>query len=198
MGKHFAFDMQKAIQTAWDMLWAANLKRRKENAQYKKKTGKRSFDEATTYYLCAADIVRTVRGFAQQTLDGKPWSLDGYAYTVRVSGNLQGQVRDWLLHGNRGRIVGHNFGRGHISGMRFRPVGEPMAEAELETIVRKEKQRDKPRLRHYGRRPLCTTKQRSPFSRPSRDVWSTLDKDEVTCPRCQKLLPTVGRPSDDY
>lgn len=190
MKKRFAFDMQSAIQTAWDMLWAANLERRKENDDYTKKTGKKSFDEAGTYYICSADIERTVRGFAQQSFEGHPWTLGGYAYNVRMQGNLQRTVRDWLLHGNRGKIVGHNFGKGHISGMRFRPVGEPMAEAELQTIKRNEDRRLKPRPRHYGKsKPICTAnRRRSMFSRPSRNIWTTNNKSDVTCPRCLNLL----------
>lgn len=188
MGKHFAFDMHLAIKTAWDMLWAANLVRRKENDAYKKKYGKRSYDDASTYYLCAADLVRTVRGFAQQTADGKPWSLDGYPYNVRLRGDVQRAVRDWLMYGNGGKIVGHNFGRGHISGMRFRPAGAPMAEAEVETMNSKLRSRGKEKPRHYGHRPLCTKNRRSPFSRPGRTIWSTTNKDNVTCPRCLKLM----------
>jgi len=139
MTKRFSFDIKAAIPVAWDVIWASRLKQRKDDLAYEKKYGKKAFNWATSYYVCAADVERMVRDFAQDTADGKPWRTTntgyGDGYGLRMPGNLNSMVRGWLLRGNGGQIVGHNFGRGHISGMRFRPVGEPMAEVEKVTSV---------------------------------------------------------------
>jgi hypothetical protein len=136
-----------------------------------------------------------VREFARQILDGKePGSTEGYylgSAGVRVSGNLNNAVRDWLLHNSE--IVRHNFGKGHISGMRFRPVGQPLSPAEQKTIVAKEEDRRNSRTppRHYSEHygsPLCTRKRRNPFSCSRSHARTTPKRDEVTCKACLNLL----------
>ena len=123
---------------------------------------------------------------------------------------LQHEVRDYLLH-NRG-ITGHNFSRGHISGMRFRPRGEPLSPAEQKTFkAQQEKEEKRARgeptyTRHassgqYGL-ALCVKAQRdkkiaaakaagrsAPWfgSNHRSRVWTTDKLEEVTCPRCRNL-----------
>jgi hypothetical protein len=189
MGKRFAFDLAKAIPAAWALCWADNLKTRAKGGTYR---------PSTTFYLTASDIENQVRLFAEETAAGEAWGTRGrawgrgYGFTVRVSGDLKRTVRDWLLNGARnGRLESHNFGRGHISGMRFRPAGEPISDAEQTTIKVKKARADKPLTKHfskrYGHPPLCTAARRSPFARPSR-AWTTTQQAEVTCPRCLNLL----------
>lgn len=201
--KKFHFDVRAAIPLAWNFLWAKNLETRKKDEADFARTGHKAYRDGSTYYLCAADIENQIRAWAEDTAAGKPWRKErvygGYGFQVRLSGDLQGMVRDFLLRGNGGKIVGHNFGRGHISGMRFRPVGEPLSEAEKNTLDKKQKQRDNPRpttwhySERYGSRPECVRQaaiakgQRIYGFRPSKAL-TTRDLEEVTCPRCKNLI----------
>jgi hypothetical protein len=196
MRKSQPFDLAKAIPQAWAFLWADNLRQRAED---EKKS--HVYRPGNTYFLTASDVENQVRQFAQDQHNGKKWGDGGRAYGraytfVRITGagNLQALVRSWLLREVRmGRLSSHNFGRGHISGMRFRPYGEPLAESEVKTIKVKEARADKPRIQHstrrYGGRPLCMEAQMKGKGmgwRPSK-AWTTTQWDKVTCPRCLKL-----------
>lgn len=188
--KAIQFDTRKAIQAAWDMIWVHKLAQRAKDEKEFKKTGHERYRTGDTYYTTAADVENQVRRFASEQLRGEPWGASGLAFGrdyagVRMSGRLQGAVRDFLLHNSK--ITGHNFGRGHISGMRFRPVGQPLAPAEQKTIAKKEERRANPRpkLYHLSRhgRPLCVNRKTHGW-RPSK-AWMTHDKNHVTCPRCR-------------
>lgn len=202
--KRFAFDMNKALQYAWDVRWTGNIARRQRDLEYEKKTGKKSYGWAQSYYLTASDIERTVRDLAEFTQRGEPWPTDpeklgyGYGNGIRFPSNLQNVVRNWLFS-NR-KLTHHNFGRGHISGARFRPVGEPLAEAELATMVNKQRKRD-PNYKapvHFRCdspwRSLCTHKRmegkrRSFFGGRGRSqAWCNEDKEKVTCKQCLNIL----------
>jgi hypothetical protein len=190
------------FQIAWDMQWAATVKSRGKD--YRGSHG---------HYLTASDIENQVRLIGIEVLEGKPAGTgalafgrertygvkDGKSFRVRFSGNLQGVTRRWLFDQVRaGKLADHNFGRGHISGARFRPAGEDISETEKKTIKAKEARKDRPRVRHYregsyGSRPLCVIKAREAKGRrmwgfrPSQ-AWSTNNKADVTCVRCLNLL----------
>lgn len=191
MSKRFAFDTPKAIATAWDVLWSDNLKRRAKDANTRWAN--------RTYYLTAADIENQVRLFASDSAEGRPWDLTVKQYGrpcngIRMPGDLQAMVRRWLF--NNSALTHHNFGRGHISGARFRPVGGPIGPAEKETNAKLEKKRaaDYVRPMHYGQhsggRPLCQTIKAGArrFSyRPSK-AWTSSTADRVTCKACKNAL----------
>lgn len=170
------FNVNEAIPAAWDFLWKSNLKERKN-----------AFRASRTYYLTASDVEDQVRAFADDQMQGKKWGASGRAYgrpmtMTRIRGvNLNGAVRRWLL--NNTSLESHNFGRGHISGMRFRPRGEPLAPQEQTTMERHTKRASRPRPVHLrkGGGPACV--KRSGFGRPSR-AFCTSDVSRVTCPRC--------------
>lgn len=200
--KALAFDVPQAIQKAWDFLWGENLKRRADE----KNLGGRWYAE--TYYLTAADIERQVRSWAQDTYDGNPWNMTrsygSYGqYGFKFRGNLKHTIRNWLFDQARhGVLEYHNFGRGHISGARFRPRGEPMAPAEVKTVTAKEERRrnPKPRPEHFSEHgysglPLCTEARRSPYSRNRGHTRCTHNKEEVTCKRCLNLLVSYVPPA---
>jgi len=186
MTKRVAFDFGKAIPAAWDLLWKRHYEERAKGGDFR----------GNTYYVTARDVEQTVRGFAKDTLDGKPWGTNYYGYPtgIRVQGNLQALVRDWLLHNPA--ISGHNFDRGHISGMRFRPVGEPISPAEEKTLAAKaeRKANPRPRLRHYNAQAmrgtaLCQQARLAGRFRMTRPLtWSTNKPSEVTCKQCLNLL----------
>jgi hypothetical protein len=178
------------IQEAWNFLWSDNLKRRK--AQERKGD---TWRIAETFYLTAADVDAQVRHFVIEDLDGKKRGSTGRACgrpwrPLRAPG-LYNRVRDWLLRNPA--LTHHNFGRGHISGARFRPVGQPISPTEKETLRRHEVQDSKPRPRHYsksghyGSRPLCSKPRSGWLARPSK-AYTTSDREKVTCPRCKNLL----------
>lgn len=182
-----AFDLNQAMEDAWNWLWADNLKRRKSGNDWK----------GDSYYLTATDLERQVRSFAEEDFEGKPRGSTGrgsysYGTTVRIStggrGNLLNIVRDWLhAQYTKGRFERHNFGRGHISGMRYRPTGEPIGERAIKTMKAKEKRANTPRPIHYatnyGATPLCV-------QRKGRFMWSrsrartAKNWKEVNCKRC--------------
>lgn len=208
------FHLQEAIARAWDFCWASNIKRRAEHGDFR----------GQTYYLTATDIELQVRQFAYESATGVEWGSTGRAYyshlgnAVRISvpgTTLQGAIREWLLS-NR-KIASHNFRRGHISGARFRPVGEPLSENEQRTL-KKQAQEEKTRLEkkargeplhrvHYRREGeytnLCVLEQRlkkmiaakaagryyhTPLRSGRGYGCSTRDHAEVTCPICRNLL----------
>jgi hypothetical protein len=187
--KRFSFDRKAAIKFAWDFLWAGNLKARKKNG----------YGHSATFYLTASDVEAQVRQFAIETAAGESWGTRGRTYgkplswpTIKMPGNLLHDVRDWLRNEQyAGRLTAHNFGKGHISGARYRPVGEPISEAEQTTIKIKAARKDKPRLHHfgksYGARPMCTIKPGKTYWRSSK-AWVTKKSEDVTCPRCLKLI----------
>lgn len=203
MTKRFKFDTRAAIVAAWDALWAERLKARKKEEAADRKIGRGpSRWTARTYYVTAADVEERVRSYAADTVAGEPWGAGTYPHRIRLSGNLTSAVRDFLLRGNGGKIVGHNFGRGHISGMRFRPAGEPMAPTELKTIAKKEERRANPRPqpRHFGRSygssPLCVVESRKKNGRQiygwrQSKARTTTQREDITCPRCAKLLASM-------
>lgn len=209
MNKRFTFDVAKAIPIAWDMLWANNLKQRKEDEAFEKKRGKKPYAWQRTYYLTASDVENQVRLLAAATRDGKPWNEAPIAYgnpmiwpPLRISlpgrNDLKGVVRDWLLRGNGGKIVGHNYGKGHVSGAHFRPIGEIIPDTEVKTTVaRQERIRNpgsvKPRPVHakggkFGM--LCRKKARSPFTNSKYYCRVVEDESKVTCKQCLNLLKT--------
>jgi len=192
------FDVRLACARAWELIWASKLEARAKE--------KHPRWAGATYYTTANDMVNQVRAFASCHAEGKPWT-DKVVYgkwfgsPVRLPFRLETVVRDWLFEQARnGKLEYHNFGRGHISGARFRPYGEPMGPSEIKTMVNNLKQRTdpKPKPKHYSKqgihgRPLCTARQRSGFySRPDPHVRTTKDLQEVTCPRCQKALALIA------
>lgn len=190
----FSFDLTAAIPAAWDLCWKDNLKQRAEGRDFR----------GNTYHLTAADLVNQVRQFADEQAAGEAWGTRGRAWgrpcsMVRLSGDVQGAVRAWLQgQGHRGILVSHNFGKGHVSGQRYRPAGEPLTEAETATFAAKARCRERGPCWHYakggyGERPRCletSTKKRAPWSR-SRRPLTTNEPTKVTCARCKKIVGEV-------
>lgn len=187
MPKTFVFDCQKAIAAAWDHCWKQNLEMRAMGRDFR----------GNTYYLTASDVEAQVRAFAEDTVQGQPWgttdrSLMGYMVKIRLPGNLNEMVRSFLLRNPN--ITGHNYGKGHISGMRFRPAGEPLGEVAEASLAKKakEKANPKPKPVHFSKnyyRALCQEermKGKFSYSRPS--GRKTSDPTKVTCKRCLKLF----------
>lgn len=187
--KRQAFDLQKAISEAWTFIWAERAKTKDHRSDVS--------------YITASDIEAQVRTFAIEQRDGKSRGSMGLAFgkpmcwpPMRISTgsgrDLLGICRDWLLSEvHCGRIESHNFGRGHISGMRFRPKGTAITETEKKTMAAKAASQGKPRPMHYrepGKATLFCQAGRKRFGwRPSK-AWDTRDKSRVTCARCLKLL----------
>lgn len=178
------FDMQGAIAFAWAVCWADNLARRAAGNDHR----------GNTYYLTATDVETQVRRLAHETMQGKSWGSTGRAWGrgweggVRLPGDVQAQVRDWLL--SNPDVEGHNFGRGHISGMRFRPRGEPLAPGEQHTLNTPRKPwAEKPV--HYSSnhgRALCVKARVSIYIRWRRPTTRTAsDWAQVTCKRCLNM-----------
>jgi hypothetical protein len=184
-------DLSKICPAAWALMWKYAEKQQEEGAY-------RAQD-----YLTATDLEAGVRALAKATLEGKAWDevksddvFFGYSYGIRIStgcrGSLLDACRDWLFAAvNDGRLVSHNFGRGHISGARFRPAGGAVLnETETKTLKAKAARRSTPRPRHYSPtygHPLCIPRPKSGhFFRPSKAL-TVSDWEHVTCPRCLKL-----------
>jgi len=182
-------------------MWQRKLEQRKVAEKALKKTGKQPWGYAETFYTTATDMERMIRAFATADMEGTPREQASGMFIgggVRISTGMRGTLldacRQWLLRNPK--ISSHNFGRGHISGQRFRPVGQPIGPAEQVTMQKKAERRanPRPRLYHYteseyGGRPWCTRARRSAYSwRPSRHVCTTHNQQQVTCPRCLKML----------
>lgn len=183
--KRVPFDMAKAMQAAWDLCWQRNLDQRAEGFDY----------GGRTYFLTATDIERQVRCFAQDSLDGEPWGTCCYPDSVRLPGGTFENIRRWLLR--HPQLDSHNFGKGHISGERFRPRGAPLSPGEQKHFEQDAKQRanPKPKPVHYGRwggHPLCTKDRISRYSYRRSTARTSLEQDKVTCKACLKKLKTMA------
>lgn len=208
MSKSFilAFPAQE-IKRAFQFVWESKQQDRKKGHDFC----------GQTYYVTAADIERRVRGACAEQSEGLAYgkygtNYSGYRSGLRISvpnqiGGLTGAVRKWLLDETRaGRLVAHNFTRGHISGARFRPATSPLSPQENDHLLKilKEGPRGENKLVHaadplskgYSRKTLCSrsartssSKKRMPYRRPSRSnaVFESQGR-PVTCPRCIKML----------
>jgi hypothetical protein len=159
-------------------------------------------------WLTATDLEQRLRAAAVEKLDGIEYGKlgRGYGYgmgvTIRFPDNsratLLDRVRDWLREQvAAGQLVCHNFGRGHISGMRFRPPGVELTEGEKATLETKRKRAAGEAVVHlytgenwFQRRPLCTPPRKKSTFRPRQrsKAEMTSEPEKVTCPRCKKLL----------
>jgi hypothetical protein len=176
------------IGEAFAFLWRDNLSRQKSEAG--------SYNPGQYYYVTASDVEAQVRLFIEEDLEhvergskGRAWGR-GYS-RITVRGNLLSDVRKWLLCNLS--LERHNFGRGHVSGMRFRPRGAPLHPSEVQTMERRERRKANGPVIHFKARAkggslLCSIKPRSPWSRHKHRVYSTEAQKEVTCPRCAKAL----------
>lgn len=181
-------DFNQAIPAAFAHVWQRNLERRAAGDDFR----------GNTYYVTASDVEEQVRCFAEDQLAGKPWGTKesygrGWHNGLRISGDLTGAVRQWLLR----NCDGHNFGRGHISGMRFRPRGEPIGPAEA-TLAKQAAERANPKVKpvHYSLTygpALCVKVAREKrglryWGNALRSRAHTVsDWEHVTCKRCLNL-----------
>jgi hypothetical protein len=192
-----AFSLSKALPAAFQRLWEQNLEDRAAGRDYR----------GHTYYVTATDLERQVRAFACDSKAGRAWSThwrDSYG-TSRISLNrgprytLLDAVREWLFTQVRaGRLErNHNNGRGHISGEKFRPAGEPLSPAERRGDVARAKRAEAP-VHVYGQnfQLICRkpTKARSVYSRRGgrSKTRKTSDASRVTCSKCLKLMAAPG------
>ena len=218
--KRQRFDLDAEIQKAWDWCWNYYC----EASEYREEiydkdgfpTGKFKKEvriiPARQSWLTATDLERRVRAAAAEALQGKPYGsigADVWGEGVRVSGgngiSLLEAVRNWLSQqAARGVLARHNFGRGHCSRMRYRPVGVPLTEAEQKTAEKKAKPYSSkpvhfadPAVKSWPALSLCSAKARATvrassfgYSRGSNrsSTRTTKKAEEVTCPRCLKLL----------
>lgn len=202
MNKTQPFDLAKAIPAAWKLQW----KQKQEWAADPKMMRYRS---SMTQYLTARDIENQVRAFAEEQAQGKAWGSSGASWCnvqgvrIRLGGRMRllDVVRRWLQREeSAGRLASHNFGRGHISGARYRPANLPISDTEKKTMKRKEARRGQVRVVHFysaarehGRAMLCRPPKPG-YHRFSRNTpRCSKEKSEVTCPRCLKLLSAAGK-----
>lgn len=185
-----AFDVNQALPKAWELQW----QRAQQNAA-------KGYERAS--HVTASDLEAQVRTFAEEQMQSKPWGSSGaawgkpYGMRLRISGNLLDRCRDWLLDQVRkGKLESHNFGRGHISGMRFRPCGTGMSKAEQSTLHRREVRRTHAapvhaRISDKDASLLC---QQPKSHRSFRSLYRgacarrPAEYAQVTCPRCRTLL----------
>ena len=191
------FDSEAAIRTAWNWCWA----------YYCGGTSPRQS------WLSATDLERRVRAAAAEQLDGVEvgtYGPDAWGHRLRIRTgertNLLGVIREWLSDRvAAGTLTGHNFGRGHCSGMRLRPAGMELTASEKRTLTAKAKRaagdvpvHAKDPASRFPALSLCSAaaratnkaKQRGYSGRRSHRTTTrtTDDAAKVTCPRCLKLL----------
>jgi hypothetical protein len=174
----------KLLGEAFARLWAYKLEARAAGRDFR----------GDTYYTTAQELQEAVKGLVFDRLHPDPKRLKEFgptlrgAYGVRCRGDLQKVVRNYLLQGPFDR---ENFGRGHVSGMRFRPRGEPLSAAEATTKARKAVPR-RPAPVHAtlpgSLALLCMPPRQALYRGPNYRIRRTSDRAAVTCPRCLKLL----------
>lgn len=157
-------------------------------------------------YITATEVEQRVRAALEEKAAGAEYGSHGYSggwhSNIRLSGlngcSLLSRCRDHLLaEVASGRLSCHNFGRGHISGMRFRLPGSGITETEQRTLEVKAKRESRGIIRHlrhpeakpYSCRRLCETdRQRKSYGRRPSRVWVTDEADKVTCKHCLALM----------
>ena len=200
----YRFDLQAEVAKAWDWLWESRDHRcwKQEN------------------YVTASDVESRVRAAVAERLKGKPYGSEGRETYSRVQISTGSQVdllglcRRWLMDQmGAGRVEGHNFGRGHCSGMRFRPAGAPLGEVEQKHLETPREELARRRwIRHMASDPaeplngrghkdrLCERgrKPRRFYGFPRRQFHSdvTADPSKVTCKRCLAIM--AKELNDDY
>ena len=183
-------DLRAEIAAAWDRCWKRNLESRLKGYDY----GGRS------YYLSATDLERDMR---------EEFSKRMNSCRVRVLGlnrrPLLDHVRSWLSgRVGAGVLEADSRGRGHCSGMRFRPAGAPASPAEKKVDALPKAERDRRRhVRHLTVEPRDRTSYRDPrracyvapkkkkrmsFRPNRRTTYPTPDPANVTCKKCLKIL----------
>lgn len=228
------FNLETELQKAWDWCWNYYC----EPSEYREEiydedgmpTGKYKGETRTIAprqsWLTATDLERRLRAAAAESLAGESYGSFGAdawgrgPASVRIStgspGGLLEAVRHWLSGQIRkGKLTGHNFGRGHCSGLRCRPVGLGLTDAEQQTIERREKIRKGEVPIHFrdeasnswNAKSLCTKASRAAqlakakgyrFARHNArsSTQTTTTPEKVTCPRCLKLLAKVKVKAD--
>lgn len=169
-------------------------------------------------YFTASDIEQRIRAAAAEKIDNAEYGSyhqSGYSHRTafKISG-LNGQslldhCRSYLLH--HPKLKQFNFGRGHISGLRFRSADMPFSDTEQRTMADKAKEKPihfapKRRKTVWGSdvqvevtvwTPLCVIDRktkRTSYSRPTRSTAKfTTDESKVTCPLCIKKLQAEGQ-----
>lgn len=199
--KSVQFNAEEEIQKAFEFTWAQKLKDRKDGHDY----------NGQTYYVTATDLERRVRGAVAEKAEGKKYGHYGLNYSgwqmgIRIHTgsrlNLFELCRSYLLgEARNGTLDAHNFKRGHISGERFRPHGQPLSEAEQKTFEKKEKVQlvhiKDPEVARWPAKPLCSRALRQAleakktnYSRPNHRQTAKFTSEwtgPATCPRCLKL-----------
>lgn len=187
-----AFDLQDELAAALDWIWAYKAERRAE-MEAKGDTQDRWYAEHT--YTTATELERRVRAALAEKADRKPYgscefrdfSHSGYRINGLNGIPLLQHCRTFLL---RSGLERHNFGRGHVSGERFRAPGVEMPETEVNTLKAKEKVKPVHIKRESAYAPLCTASRKAKgFYRPRRPASNvTSDPTKVTCKQCLRLL----------
>lgn len=218
------FDLRSELQKAWDWCWKFYC----EPTSYEveefngegyptgKLTGEVRVSGPRQTWLSATDLERRIRAAACEALDNAPvgaYGPDGGGNGIRISTpsgtGLLEEVRQWLAGQLiQHRLEGHNFGRGHCSGMRFRPAGSGVPEGEAKKIKERQERlagKDnrpihyRETIRGFGGRAICTAAQRASAKAKYRGAYYggrptqssarlTNEPAKVTCPRCLKLL----------
>jgi hypothetical protein len=193
------FDAAVEMQKAWNWLWA-----QKSLASWRNEP-----------WLTATDLHRRVRAGLLEQMEGRAEGEYGHdcylcgSSRMRVRGVDLADCRTWL----RGQVVrgilraDHPGGRhSSCSGLRFRPVGVALTDAEQRTVDTPLAERQRQRnIRHLAGsvvgavgpvcnpdKPACQHNQkRKPFRgmyRRPHGSSPTTNPAQVTCKKCQKML----------
>jgi hypothetical protein len=122
-----------SFETACDIALAALFKEQDDN----RRAWPDSYRSAQNW-VTATELNRVVRNYAARCLKGEPMEgTDNLDYGVHLPRSLE-RCREYLLAQARaGKLTGHNFGRGHISGMRFRRAGTELTKAEQARMAKR-------------------------------------------------------------
>ena len=209
--KAATFNLETELQRAFDWLWQENLKQREHDFN------------GQTYYVTATSLERRLRAAASEQMHGYEYGklgADAWGHKVMIRTGTRYPLlqvcRDWLLRKarNEGTLEMHNFGKGHVSGERFRPTGQPLSPAEERTLVKKAVPRESkpvhaadPEAKGWPKRTLCSrsarkTARKSGYFGPRRgghtDTRFTGEyTGPVTCQRCLKLLAEQAAQATD-
>lgn len=204
MRKSTTFNLTEELEKALAFAWEWKLKQR---AQMKPT----DYRYAETFYLQAADLERRVRGAVAEVANGEAYGTYGMSYASYLSGgsirglggvSLLSHCQTFLYR--RSDLKSHNFGRGHISGARYRPHDWPLSPAEEKTLANQAKEKPVHFKREREWKPLCTANRKDRrsnysrcFSRHRSNTHVTNEVGKVTCPSCLKALASIPKEARD-
>ena len=177
-------EVEATMRAAWDWLWA-----------HRRTDGYRP-----EHYFTATDLHRRVRAALMERVEDKPvghYGRDAWGAPLKVSGLGLRECRMWLFRQVQRRVLraDNPSQKGTCTGMRYRPAGDELTDAERATAERKAEVKGRGGITHARTadgKPWCrrAVSNKARFSFRSRKIIRFAKEGcAPTCKRCAAGAP---------